>query len=44
MSIDARTQAVYTSVRRSGTQLDPYRSSDAPLLRTGPGRGGILDY
>ncbi len=44
MSIDSACNLVTNSVRRSGTQLDAYCSSDAPLLRTEPGGGGIGGY
>ena len=44
MSIDPARKLINNSVRRSGTQLDLYRSRNAPLLRTEPGGGGILVY
>ena len=34
MFIDRARNLITTVVRRSGTQLDEYRSGDAPLLRT----------
>jgi hypothetical protein len=37
MSIDSVRNLATNSVRRSGTQLDVYCSSNAPLLRTEPG-------
>jgi hypothetical protein len=36
MSIESARNLVTNSVRRSGTQLDLYCSSNAPLLRTEP--------
>ncbi len=44
MSIDFARNLITNSVWRSGTQLDVYRSRNAPLLRTEPGGGGIRGY
>jgi hypothetical protein len=44
MSIDPAQNLITNSVRRSGTQLDVFRSRNAPLLRTEPTGGSILGY